>query len=107
EIIEKSGIEEGLKKYYDLKSIPCDDILFTETSINHLGHKYLKAGDNSNAIEIFKLNTKEYPDSWNAYDSLGEAYMKNGDKRLAKKNYKKSIKLNPENLHAEEMLTNL
>ncbi len=106
-IIEKSGIEQGLKKYYDLKSIPCDDILFTERSINHLGHKYLRAGENSYAIKIFELNVKEYPDSWNAYDSLGEAYMKNGDNKLAKKNYKKSIRLNPENTNAKEMLTNL
>ncbi|MBI9036586.1 MAG: hypothetical protein JEY97_00515 [Bacteroidales bacterium] len=107
EIIAKFGIEEGLKKYYDLKKIPCDDILFTETSINNLGHKYLTAGENSNAIEIFKLNVKEYPKSWNAYDSLGEAYMNNGEKRLARKNYKKSIRLNPENSHAKEMLTSL
>ena len=72
-----------------------------------MGHKYLRTGENSNAIEIFKLNVKENPKSWNAYDSLGEAYMKNGEKKLAKKNYKKSIRLNPENSHAKEMLTNL
>ena len=107
ETIEKSGIKEGLRKYYDLKKNPCDKILFSETSINHLGNKYLRAGENSNAIEILKLNVKEYPKSWNTYDSLGEAYMKNGDNRLAKKNYKKSIRLNPENSHAKEMLTNL
>jgi len=27
------------------------------------------------AIEIFKLNVEEYPESGNVYDSLGEAYM--------------------------------
>ncbi len=107
EIIEKSGIKEGLKKYYDFKSNPHDEIIFSEPSINRLGHKYLRTGENSNAIEIFKLNVKENPKSWNAYDSLGEAYMKNGEKKLAKKNYKKSIRLNPENSHAKEMLTNL
>jgi len=106
-IIEESGIEEGLKKYYDLKSNPCDEILFSEASVNHLGHKYLRAEENTTAIEIFKLNAKEYPDSWNVYDSLGEAYMKNGDNKLAIKNYKKSIKLNPENTGGEEMLAKL
>lgn len=107
EIIEKSGINEGLKKYYNLKNNPCDEIIFSETCINHLGHKYLRAGENSNAIEIFKLNVKEYPESWNVYDSLGEAYMKNGNKKLAIDNYKKSIELNPENSHAKEMLAKL
>ena len=107
ENIDKTGIKDALTKYYELKSNPCDGILFSETCINQLGHKYLRAGENINAIEMFKLNVKEYPKSWNTYDSLGEAYMKNGDDKLAIKNYKKSIKLNPKNVHGEEMLTNL
>jgi len=107
ETIDKSGIKDAVTKYYELKSNPCDGILFSETCINQLGHKYLRAGEKINAIEIFKLNVKEYPKSWNTYDSLGEAYMKNGDDKLAIKNYNKSIKLNPNNTHGEEMLANL
>ncbi|MCD4772397.1 MAG: tetratricopeptide repeat protein, partial [Bacteroidales bacterium] len=107
EIIEKSGIKDALTKYYDLKSNPCDEILFYERCINSLGHKYLGEGENNNAIEVFKLNTKEHPDSWNAFDSLGEAYMKNGDNDLAIENYKKSIELNPENTNGEEKLAEL
>jgi predicted negative regulator of RcsB-dependent stress response len=32
---------------------------------------------------VFRKNVKDYPKSWNAYDSLGEAYAKKGDKRKA------------------------
>ncbi len=35
------------------------------------------------AIEVFKLNTKDYPQSANVGDSLGEAYLDDGKKELA------------------------
>ena len=59
------------------------------------------------AIEIFKLNTEKYPDSWNVYDSLAEAYMKNGNVELAIKNYQKSVEMNPDNENGKEMLEKL
>jgi len=61
----------------------------------------------SYAIQIFKLNVSEYPNSSNVYDSLGAAYMKNGQKKLAIKNYEKSLELDPENNNAKEMLKKL
>ena len=76
-------------------------------ALNNLGHKLLSEDKKTEAIEVFKLNAEEYPDSWNVFDSLGEAYMKNGDKKLAIKSYKKSIKLNPENTGGEDMLATL
>jgi Tfp pilus assembly protein PilF len=33
---------------------------------------------------------KDYPQSWNTYDSLGEAYDKKGDKKLAAENYRRA-----------------
>jgi predicted Zn-dependent protease len=38
------------------------------------------------AIQIFKLNVKNYPESANVYDSLGEAFEKAGDIKMAEKN---------------------
>jgi len=107
ETIEESGVEEGINKYFELKNANVEDCIFMERALNNLGYKLLQTDKNTEAIEIFKLNTKEYPESWNVYDSLGEAYMKNGDKKLAIKNYKKSIKLNPDNSGGEEMLAKL
>ncbi len=107
ETIEESGIENGIDKYYELKNANTENCIFKELALNNLGHKLLSSDKNTEAIEIFKLNAEEYPDSWNVYDSLGEAYMKNGDKKLAIKNYKKSVKLNPENSGGEEMIAKL
>ncbi|MBC8184744.1 tetratricopeptide repeat protein [candidate division KSB1 bacterium] len=65
------------------------------------------AGKINEAIEIFKLNVIEFPESANVYDSLGEAFMKNGDNKLAIKNYEESLKLNPNNENAIKMLKEL
>ena len=53
------------------------------------------------------MNTEDFPNSSNAYDSLGEAYMDNGNKELAIKNYKRSLELNPNNVDAIEMIKRL
>ncbi len=107
ETIEESGVDEGINKYFELKNTNNGNCIFNELALNNLGFKLLSSDKTTEAIEIFKLNAAEYPDSWNVYDSLGEAYMKNGDNKLAIKNYKKSMKLNPENLGGEEMLAKL
>jgi len=80
---------------------------FDENAMNNLGYKFLGEEKPKEAIEVFKLNVEEYPESSNVYDSLGEAYMKNGDKELAIKNYKKTLELNPDNNNALEMLRKL
>jgi predicted alpha/beta superfamily hydrolase len=87
-------------------SIGIEDVL-SEREINRVAYGTLRAGKMEEAIKLFKLNVKTFPQSWNVYDSLGEAYMKNGQKELAITNYKKSLKLNPENKNALEMLKKL
>lgn len=104
---ESEGIESALKKYDALKNATTDRVIFTEGSFNLLGYKYLNAGKIKEAVEIFKLNARAYPESFNVYDSLGEAYMKNGENDLAIENYKKSLELNPKNENAQKMLETL
>ena len=59
------------------------------------------------AIEVFKMNVEDYPDSSNVYDSLGEAYEMKGDKEQAIKNYKRSVELNPNNTNGIQKLKQL
>jgi cytochrome c-type biogenesis protein CcmH/NrfG len=61
----------------------------------------------NDAIEVFKLNVEDHPQSFNVYDSLGEAYAVNGDKELAVKNYARSVELNPNNTGGIEALKKL
>jgi tetratricopeptide (TPR) repeat protein len=81
--------------------------LFTETftnttknledDLNDTGYQFLGVNKISEAIELFKMNVRINPKSWNVYDSLGEAYALSGDKKLAIENYEISLKLKPDN----------
>lgn len=79
----------------------------TEDFVNNCGYKQLRSGNIDIAIEIFKKNIGNYPNSFNVYDSMGEAYMAKGEKKLAIENYEKSISLNPNNEDGKEMLKKL
>jgi len=79
----------------------------TEEFVNNCGYTQLRAGNIDEAIDIFKQNVKDFPNSYNAFDSMGEAYMKKGKKELAISNYEKSIQLNPANEDGKEMLKKL
>ena len=63
----------------------------TEPDINGYGYQLLGQGKVDSAIVVFQKNTKDYPKSWNAYDSLGEAYATKGDKRKAREQYGRAL----------------
>jgi predicted alpha/beta superfamily hydrolase len=64
-----------------------------EALLNRVGYQLLRAGNNVEAIEIFKKNVASYPRSANVYDSLAEAYEKNGQKSMARDAYEKAWKM--------------
>jgi len=89
---------KGLKKTLaSLKNTEAYSKANFEQQINNLGYMLLNANNNAKAIEIFTFNSKEYPTSWNTFDSLGEALEKNGNFTHALKNYKKALELNTQN----------
>ncbi|HEY7613963.1 MAG TPA: DUF2911 domain-containing protein [Gemmatimonadales bacterium] len=65
--------------------------LATEPDINTYGYQLLGEGKVDSAIVVFQKNVKDYPKSWNAYDSLGEAYATKGDKRKAREQYSRAL----------------
>jgi len=94
ETMTEKGIEAAVNQFYELKN-EYSHINSFEDHLNNFGYSLLGLKMVKEAIGIFKLNVKEYPESANCYDSLGEAYMINGDKELAIKNYEKALDLNP------------
>ena len=78
-----------------------------EVDLNIAGYDLLAAKKIKEAIEVFKLNVKLHPDSWNVYDSLGEAYAADGNKKDAIANYEKSIQLNPNNQNGKDLVVKL
>jgi transglutaminase-like putative cysteine protease len=106
-IIDGANLQKGISKYEELKSGDISEIIFSERALNNLGYKYLNAGKFEEALEILLLNTREYPDSFNVYDSLGEAYMKCGRNEEAIDSYMRSLELNPQNENAKKMIESL
>lgn len=81
-----------------------------EELVNRIGYSKLRSRNEAEkklALGFFKLNTKNYPASFNAYDSLGEAALALGLKEKALQSFEKSLQLNPENGNAEKMITQL
>jgi hypothetical protein len=78
-----------------------------ETTINKLGYAFLQEKYPSSAVVLFKLNTKAYPDSANAWDSLGDGYEATNDIQDARMAYARSVELNPNNEHSKGELVKL
>ena len=104
-IIEKSAAE-ALKNYREQREQP-NAVKIYEFRINSIGYVLLKLKKVDDAIEVFKLNTSDFPNSANAWDSLAEGYLTKGDKESAIKYYEKSLELNPQNKNAAEQLNKL
>jgi CubicO group peptidase (beta-lactamase class C family) len=106
--ITKQGIEFAIRMYESLRATNDGTYDFGETELNSLGYELLSGDQKINdAIQIFTLNTAQYPTSSNAFDSLGDAYHKSGNKDLAIKNYEKALELDPTNPNARNMLRKL
>lgn len=75
-----------------------------EDELNTIGYDLLQEKRTSEAIDVFAVNVKLNPTSWNAYDSLGEGYALAGNKKLAIANYEKSLELNRDNESGKKAL---
>ena len=69
------------------------DIFIPEELLNRTGYQLLNDGKTAEAIELFRKNVENYPNSANVYDSLGEAFEKNGQIKQARDNYEKALNL--------------
>ena len=103
--IEKNGIEKGEETYE--KSKNSGDYRVVEDEFNVLGYELLEVKKIDEAIVVFKMVTRRFPDSWNAWDSLAEGYLNKGDKKRALEFYKKSVKLNPKNVTGAQAIKKL
>lgn len=65
----------------------------TELDMNAYGYELLGKGKVDSAIVVFRRNVRDYPRSWNTYDSLAEALAKKGDKKKAAEYYGKARSL--------------
>ena len=104
-VIQTKGIETGIAHFHANKH--SDVLELNENEMNQIGYQLMGEDKIEEASQVFKLNMKAFPKSFNTYDSYAESLMKLGDKEGAIKNYKISIEMNPGNQNGIDNLEKL
>jgi len=73
----------------------------SEAGMNALGYNFLGEKNYRDAIAVLRMNTEDFPNSANTYDSLGEVLDKAGDVKQATAMYAKALELDPKYVNAE------
>lgn len=101
------GAVAALQEYREWRKGRAAREVVNENQMNRLGYDLMSVQRVKDAIEVFKLNVEDYPQSANVWDSLGEAYMRDGQTELAIKHYQRAVELDPQNAGAVEALKKL
>ena len=67
----------------------------SENDVNLYGYELMNEKDLPTALDVFKMNVKKHPDSWNVYDSMAEALNTSGDHKQSLSNYKIALSKAP------------
>jgi len=106
-IVKEKGIAAAITEYHQQRTELIKSYDISEGALNDYGYGLMNGKKTNEAVEIFKLIVKEFPNSANAWDSFAEANMLAGNKDIAIKYYEKSIELNPRNYGAMKMLNKI
>lgn len=87
------GIDAAVQTYKKIKSSNYKEYNFEENQLNSLGYQLLQMNRLNEALEIFRLNKNEFPQSGNVYDSFGDALIYNGDTANALLNFKEAYEM--------------
>jgi tetratricopeptide (TPR) repeat protein len=78
-----------------------------EAQVNAVGYALLRTQNTEQALKVFELNTRVFPEAWNTWDSLGEAHMALGNNEDAIRCFERSLELNPDNANAKEKISEI
>ncbi|GJM45160.1 MAG: hypothetical protein DHS20C21_20020 [Gemmatimonadota bacterium] len=109
ETYASKGTEDAVNQYRELREryYGRGAYDFGQASLNVVGYEMLGQGDVAGAREIFTINTEQFPESPNTWDSLAEAHMIAGETERAIELYEKVLQMDPESQNARDMLAKL
>ena len=107
QLIEDKGIDAAMAAFDEMLILRDDSYLIDEDAFNILGYRFLSQNRLDEAIAVFEMNVRAFPESSNPWDSLGEAYTANGEIDRAIEAYTKSVELNPDNSNGVAQLERL
>ncbi|MBK7158033.1 MAG: serine hydrolase [Ignavibacteria bacterium] len=106
DIIKQKGADNFIVNYKEELSAagvdPENDMILL-----FAGREFLRENDADNAIVLYTVYTKEFPDIVVAWNDLGDAYLLKSDKDKARKCYEQALKIRPGNKRAEESIRKL
>jgi predicted alpha/beta superfamily hydrolase len=94
-------IEAHYKKVSNLFGI---EMKPDESYMNELGYEFISMNQFKKAEQVFNLNVKNYPNSFNVFDSFGDLYLAIGNKEKAIESFKKSVALNKDSCSKEKLI---
>jgi len=108
-VIDEKGVKDLAKEFDALKGKKrlFDRFQFPEWILKSLGLEYLSKGKVEEAVEVFKLNVREYPGSAEACADLGDAYRRKGDVPRAVESYRRALEKSPGYARATKALAEL
>lgn len=90
--LDQQGPAAAIQRYLRLKEwYPPNR--FHEDLLNQFGYRLLRSERYDDAIAVFSLNTEEYPEALNPWDSLADAYLRAGKLQLAAATWEKAVGL--------------
>jgi tetratricopeptide (TPR) repeat protein len=96
ELFMSGNMEQLQKDALQMISDPNYRFFDFEDNFNTTGYRLLDRGQQQEALFVFDMVTKFFPESPNAWDSLAEAYLKMGDTQKATELYNKVIQMDPD-----------
>ena len=81
------------KHYESVSRLMGYPVKFPEMMANALAYRFMGEGRMAQSEMLFALNIKNYPDSFNVYDSMGEYQEAIGNKQKAIELYKKALSI--------------
>jgi Peptidase family S41/Tetratricopeptide repeat len=108
EIFLKQGMAAAITHYREFKADPINAYRDRIWPLRLVGRRLMNVHQRfSDAIEFFKFNIAEHPQSDMALFVLGDCYERTGDVKRAIEFYERSLALNPRNWDLADHLTSL
>jgi tetratricopeptide (TPR) repeat protein len=105
EVLQQESATVAIQRFQELTET--GEAFLGEWEVNQIGYFFLNSGHKAEALLVMQYNTKNHPNSANAFDSLAETYFQNGQESEAKQSYERSLEINPDNANARKMLSKL
>jgi cyclase len=107
EVLEAEGFKSMVKFFKKQPKEDNEEYSYGEFTLNMLAYQLSYRDRLEEALKVFKMYTKEFPQSANAFDSYAEGHLMIGDTTKAIKLYEKAVEVDSTFQNAKNVLIQL